>query len=66
MFELENLSKTTSVEEYYEQIEALLNLLQLSDDFSLSIFISNLKPDLSKSMRLFYLKDLTHALNLAK
>ena len=32
------------VEEYYEEFERLLNLLQLTEDYSLSIFVSNLKP----------------------
>ena len=66
MSELVSLKQTTSVEEYYEEFEALLNLLHLPDDYALSIFVSNLKSDLSKSVRLFYPKDLTHALNLAK
>ena len=38
----------------------------MSDAYSLSIFISNIKPDISKSVRLFNPKTLTHALNLAK
>ena len=42
-----------------------LNLLQLSDDYALSIFVSNLKPDISKSIRLFNPNTLTQALNLA-
>ena len=66
MSELVSLRQTNSVEEYYEEFEALLNLLQLSDDYSLSIFISNLKSDLSKSVRLFHPTTLTQALNLAK
>ena len=66
MLELVSLKQTTYVEEYYEEFEALLNLLHLPDDYALSIFVSNLKSDLSKSVRLFYPKDLTHALNLAK
>ena len=54
------------MEEYYEEFEALLNLLQLSEEYALSILVSNLKPEVSKSVRLFHPKDLTHALNLAK
>ena len=63
MSELVSLKQTTSVEKYYDEFESLLNLLQFSDEYALSIFLSNLKPDLSKSVRLFNLKDLTHALN---
>ena len=44
----------------------MLNLLQLPDDYAFSIFISNLKPDISRHVHLFYPKTLTHALNLAK
>ena len=44
----------------------MLNLLHLPDDYALSVFISNLKPEISKPVRLFYLKTLTHAFNLAK
>ena len=54
------------VEEYYEKFKGLLNLLQLPDDYSLSIFVSNLTPNLSKWIRLFHLKTLNHALNLTK
>ena len=43
-----------------------MNLLQLSDDYILSIFVSNLKPEIATSVRLFYPKTLTHAFNLAK
>ena len=66
MSELVSLKQSSSVEAYYEEYEALLNLLQLTDVDALSIFVSNLKPEISKSVRLFYLKTLTHAYNLAK
>ena len=66
MLEIISLKQTASVEDYYEEFESLLNLLQLLDDYTLSIFISNLKPNISRLVRLFYPKTLTHALNLAK
>ena len=66
MSELVSLKQTTSVEDYYDEFESLLNLLHLSDEYALSIFLSNLKPNLSKSIRFFNPKDLTHALNLTK
>ena len=66
MSDLVSLKQTLTMDEYYEEFEALLNLLQLSEEYALSIFVSNLKPEISKSVRLFYPKDITHALNLAK
>ena len=57
MFEIISLRQTQSVEDYYEECESLLNLLQLPDDYALSIFISNLKPEISKPMRLFLPKN---------
>ena len=61
-----SLKQTKSLEDYYEGFEALLNLLQLIDEYALSVFISNWKLDISRSMQLFYPKDITHAFNLAK
>ena len=66
MLELVGLKQTHTVEQYYDEFESLLNLLQLPDDYALSIFINNLKPELSRPVRLFYPQSLTHALNLSK
>ena len=66
MSELVSLKHTTIVEEYYEDFLFILNSVQLSDEYSLSVFINNLKPDISKTIRLFIPKTLTHALTLAK
>ena len=66
MLEIVSLKQTASVEEFYEELESILNLLNLSDDYALSIFIGNLKLDISRPLRLFYPKTLTYALNLAK
>ena len=66
MSELVSLKQVNTVKEYYEEFEALLNLLNLSDEYSLSIFINNLKHDISRFVRLFQPKTLTHVLNLAK
>ena len=66
MLELVNLKHTGTVEEFYDEFESLLNILHLPDDYALIVFIGNLKPDISKPVRLFYPKILTHALNLAK
>ena len=48
MSELVSLKQLSSIEEYYEEFKALLNLLNLTDDYSLSIFVSNLKPEIAK------------------
>ena len=66
MLEIVSLKQTASVEDFYKEFESLLNLLHLLADYALSIFISNLKPNISSPMRLFYPKTLTHAFNLAK
>ena len=66
MSKLVNLKQSKSVEEYYDEFEALLNLLQLSDEYSISVIMSNLKLEISKPVRLFHPKSLNHALNLAK
>ena len=66
MLKIVSLKQTAFVEDFYEEFECLLNLLQLLDDYALSIFIGNLKPEISKPVRLFYPKTLTHAFNLAK
>ena len=63
---LVSLIQANTIEEYYEEFEALLNLFNLSDEYCLSIFISNIKHDISRSVRLFQPKTVTHALNLAK
>ena len=63
---LVSLKHTNTVEEYYEEFLQILNSLQLHTDYSMSVFISNLKLDISKTVRLFSHKSLTHALNLAK
>ena len=66
MSDLITLKHTTTVEVYYEDFLHILNSLQLPSNYSLSIFISNLKSDIVKIVRLFAPKTLTHALNLAK
>ena len=65
VLEIVSLKQYNTVEEYYEEFKSLLNLLQLQDEYGLIIFMSNLKPKLSKPVRLFYPKTLTHAFNLA-
>ena len=66
MSDLVTLKHTNTVDEYYEEFLHILNSLNLPTDYSLSVFISNLKADISRTVRLFSPKSLTHALNLAK
>ena len=66
MSELVSLKQSSSVEEYYEEFKSLLKLLDLTDEYSLSVFVSNLKHKIAKSVRLFFPKTLTHAFSLAK
>ena len=60
------LKQQGSVEEYYEAFLTLLNSLQLPPAYALSIFISNLKPKISNTVRLFFPKSLSHAFTLVK
>ena len=66
MSELVSLRQSNTVEEYYEQFLAILNSLQLSPEYTLSIFTSNLKPEIAKTVRLFYPQTIMHAFNLAR
>ena len=66
MSDIVTLKQYGSVDNYYDEFLSLLNSLQLSSDYGLSIFISNLKPDISKTVRLFFPKTLSHAFSLAK
>ena len=59
MSDIVTLKQYGSVDNYYDEFLALLNSLQLSSDYGLSIFISNLKPDISKTVRLFFPKTVT-------
>ncbi|OMO98259.1 Retrotransposon gag protein [Corchorus olitorius] len=45
-------SEKQSIDEYYDLFEPLLNLSQLTDRQGLSIFVINIKPDLSRAVRL--------------
>ena len=66
MSDLISLKQTTTVETYYEDFLDIFNSLQLLADYALSIFISNLKLEISRTVKLFLPKTFTHALNLAK
>ena len=57
--EVVNMKQTGTVEDYYEELEGFCNMLQLSEEDALHIFINNLKPKISKVVSLFYPKTLT-------
>ncbi|OMO90078.1 Retrotransposon gag protein [Corchorus olitorius] len=58
--------QTNSVDEYFEEFEALLSLNDTSDEQALSVFLTNLKPEIEQRVRLFFPKTINHAYNLAK
>ena len=66
MSNIVTLKQSRSVENYYEEFLTLLNSLQLSPAYALRIFIINLHPNLSKTVRLFFPKTLSNAFSLAK
>ena len=59
MADLVALKQVGTVDDYYDDFLSLLNSLHLSADYALSIFISNLKLDISKMVRLFCPKTFT-------
>ena len=66
MSDIVALKQQGSVEDYYEVFLTLLNALQLPPAYALSIFISNLRPEISNTVKLFFPKTLSHAFTLAK
>ena len=66
MSDLVSLKQVNSVEDYYDQFLSFLNALQFSPNYALSIFISNLKPKTTKTVKFFHPKTINHTFNLAK
>ncbi|OMO94833.1 Retrotransposon gag protein [Corchorus olitorius] len=64
--ELVMLRQTGTVDEYYDDFEKLLNLIDLKDHQDLSIFVTNIKPELSREVRKDRPVDLDSAVNLAR
>ena len=62
IFEVVDLKQIGTVQDYYEELEGFCNLLQLTEEDALQIFINNLNPNISKLIRFFYPNSLTHAL----
>ncbi|OMO60629.1 hypothetical protein COLO4_33791 [Corchorus olitorius] len=66
MFDLLDLKHTGSVQEYHEEFVSRLNLLRLQPAYAMSIFLYNMKTDVSAMVRMFRPKTLNSALHLAK
>ncbi|OMO60043.1 Retrotransposon gag protein [Corchorus olitorius] len=56
------LKQTNTVDEYFEEFESLLSLNDIDDDQALSIFLTNLKPEIENRIRLFQPKNYTSCL----
>ncbi|KAL4347798.1 hypothetical protein GQ457_17G006860 [Hibiscus cannabinus] len=65
MGELVTFKQTSYVDQYYDDFVSLLNQMQLSPDYALSIFIKNLKWEIGQYIKLFEPKDLMDAFRLA-
>lgn len=66
MFEISNVRQTGTVKEFYSAFESLLHLVEMTDEYALGLFLSNLKPEISNEIQKFYPRDLSYAFNLAK
>ena len=66
IFEVMDLKQIGTVQGYYEELEGFCNLLQLTEEDALQIFINNLNSEISKSVRSFYPKTIEDALKLAQ
>jgi len=66
LFELVALKQTSTVDGYYDAFENLLNLAKLNDNDALNIFITNLKLEISRQVRVIHPKSLVHAMNYAR
>ncbi|GJU63904.1 putative reverse transcriptase domain-containing protein [Tanacetum coccineum] len=59
MVELKNLKHVTTVQLYQEQFKALMNKVELSEAYAVSLFIGGLKDEISISVRMFKPNTLT-------
>ncbi|TYH88380.1 hypothetical protein ES332_D01G184200v1 [Gossypium tomentosum] len=66
MVELVMLKQHGSVDQFYDGFLNLLNQLNLQETYALSIFISNLKPEIGQYLRLFKPQTLLKGYNLAR
>ncbi|KAH1090065.1 hypothetical protein J1N35_017322 [Gossypium stocksii] len=66
MIELVTLKQQGSVDQFHDGFLSLLNQLNLSESYALSIFVSNLKPEIGQYLRLFKPQSLMEGYNLAR
>ncbi|XP_012462801.2 uncharacterized protein LOC105782546 [Gossypium raimondii] len=66
MVELVILKQIGSVDQYHDGFLSLLNQLNLSESYALSIFLSNLKAEIGQYLRLFKPQTLVEGYNLAR
>ncbi|GJZ45547.1 retrotransposon-related protein [Tanacetum coccineum] len=66
MVELKNLKQECEVQVYQDQIEVLLNRLDLTESYAVSLFIGGLKSEISMPVRMFKPSTLKDAFCLEK
>ncbi|GKA62966.1 gypsy/ty3 retroelement polyprotein [Tanacetum coccineum] len=66
MVELKNLKHVTTVQLYQEQFEALMNKVELSEAYAVSLFIGGLKDEIGMHVRMFKPNTLSDVYCLAK
>ncbi|KAA3452986.1 Transposon Ty3-G Gag-Pol polyprotein [Gossypium australe] len=66
MTELVTLKQQGTVDQFHDGFLSLLNQLCLPESYALSIFISNLKPEIGQYLRLFTPKSLVEGYKLAR
>lgn len=63
---LKNLKQTTNVQVYQDSFEELLNKVELSDAYAISLFIGGLKEDIAYAVRMFKPTSLSDVFSLSK
>ncbi|GKB17145.1 gypsy/ty3 retroelement polyprotein [Tanacetum coccineum] len=66
MVELKNLRQATSVHVYQDLFEALINKVELTESYAISLFIGGLKDEIGMAVRMFKPTKLTDVYCLAK
>lgn len=66
MAELVTLKQHGSIDQFHDGFLSLLNQLKFPETYALSIFISNLKPEIGQYLRLFKPQTLVEGYNLAR
>ncbi|GKA89722.1 retrotransposon-related protein, partial [Tanacetum coccineum] len=64
--ELKNLKQTTNVQVYQDSFEELLNKVELTNDYAISLFIGGLKEEIGYDVRMFKPSNLSNVFSLAK